>query len=315
MLMDQSEKPPKVSVCVITYNQEKYIRQCLQSIVDQKTDFYFEVIVGDDCSIDGTRAIIKEFTDKYPEIIKPIYQEKNIGSGGYNFLTVHRAARGDYVAHIDGDDYALPGKLQAQATIFDSRRDCTAVWHRADYFDDTGGFCSGKTSDLSLFHNGEVHFDEAVRVGFIGVHSSLMYRRSAREILPLEEKVLDLYFTWDLLSKGSGYVLNEVLGRYRIGAPGSLSANSSPTIGRLAIKHAEHFVKLFPSQRRNFFIWAITTAIFNARNARLITFDFIYFALQNFSMVSPNDIFTNLLNMRKIPVRWSERSFVNMKKN
>lgn len=307
-------KNPKVSVCVVTYNQEKYIRQCLQSIVDQEGDFDFEVIVADDCSTDGTRAIVQEFADRYPDVVKPILHETNMGAFK-NFLFVHQQATGEYVAHIDGDDYALLGKLQAQATILDSRSDCTAVWHRVDYFDDAGGFCSGNTADLSLFDNGKVPFDEAIRVGFIGVHSSLMYRRSAREIVPLDQKVLDIYFTWDLLSKGSGYVLNEVLGRYRVGASGSLSANSSPSIGRLAIKHAEHFVKLFPRQRRNFFIWAMTTAIFNARNAQLITFYFIHFALQNISMVSPREILANLHNMRKIPVRWSKRSTFDMKAN
>ena len=60
------DRPPKVSVCVVTYNQEKYIRQCLQSIVDQETDFDFEVIVADDCSTDRTSCIVQEFADKYP---------------------------------------------------------------------------------------------------------------------------------------------------------------------------------------------------------------------------------------------------------
>jgi len=126
----QEEKPPKVSVCVITYNQEKYIRQCLQSIVDQETDFYFEVIVGDDCSTDGTRAIVQEFVERYPGVVKPIFQEKNIGGGVHNYLTVHKATRGEYIAHVDGDDYCLPGKLQAQADLLDDDPDCNLVWHR-----------------------------------------------------------------------------------------------------------------------------------------------------------------------------------------
>lgn len=313
--MVQPNKILKVSVCVITYNQEKYIRQCLQSIVDQETSFDFEVIVGDDCSTDGTRGIVREFAERYPEIVKPIYQEKNIGRGNNNYLTVHNAARGEYVAHIDGDDYALPGKLQAQATILDSKLECTAVWHRVDYFDDLGGFCSGKTSDLSLFDSGKVNFDQAIRLGFISVHSSLMYRRSAREPMPLDRKLLDIYFTWDLLSKGSGYVLNEVLGRYRIAASESLTASSSPSICRLAIKHAEYFLKKFPAQRRNYFIWAITNSIVDAKNMRLTAFDFIYLSLRNISVVSPREVLSNLVNIRKIRVRWSQKSTVDMKGN
>jgi glycosyltransferase involved in cell wall biosynthesis len=307
-----SEKTPKVTVCVITYNQEKYIRRCLQSIVDQATEFDFEVIVGEDCSTDGTRAIVQEFAERYPGIVKPMYQEKNIGGGVYNFLTVHRAAQGQYVAHIDGDDYALPGKLQAQANVLDFKSGCTAVWHRVDYFDDAGGFCSGNTSELSQFNSGKVHFDEAIRLGFIGVHSSLMYRRSAREVIHVDQKVLDLYFTWDLLSKGSGYILDEVLGRYRIAASGSLTVNASPQICRLAIKHAAHFLKKNPEQRKNFFIWAITNAIFDVKNGRLTVFNYLMFALKSIAFVSPREILINVTNIRKIQVRWSRKTISDL---
>lgn len=301
------EKTTKVTVCIITHNQEKYIHRCLQSIVDQVTEFDFEVIVGEDCSTDGTRSIVQEFAERYPGIVKPIYQEKNIGGGVYNFLTVHRAAQGEYVAHIDGDDYALPGKLQAQVNILDSKLECTAVWHRVDYFDDAGGFCSGNTSDLSQFDSGKVHFAEAIRLGFIGVHSSLMYRRSAREVVSTHQQTLDLYFTWDLLSKGSGYVIDEVLGRYRIAASGSLTVSTSPKICKLAIRHAESFLKKHPEQRKNYFIWAITCAVIEVRNLRRTAFNYILFALRNIAFASPLDVLRNLINIRKIQVKWSRR--------
>ncbi|MFC5520587.1 glycosyltransferase family 2 protein [Polaromonas jejuensis] len=299
-----TRKLPKVSICVITYNQEKYIRQCLQSIVDQETDFDFEVIVGDDCSTDGTRAIIEEFAERYAQKVIPIFRQSNTG-GLKNYLETHNAATGCYVAHMDGDDFALPGKLQMQAGILDSDSTCTAVWHRVDYFDDTGGFCSGETADLSIFNEGKVSFSEAIRLGFIGVHSSLMYRRSAREKVSLDKKVLDLYLTWDLLSKGSGYVVNEILGRYRIAASGSLTVSSLPRIRRLSIDHADHFLKKFPEQRKSYFIWAISNAVIDFKNARLTAIDFIIFALRNISLVRPGEIFTNLLNIQRTQVRWS----------
>ena len=154
--MDTQEKKPKVSVCIITYNQEKYIRQCLQSIIDQETNFDFEVIVGDDCSTDGTRTIVQEFVERYPSIIKTIVQEKNTG-GSKNNLDVHAAAIGKYVAHVDGDDYTLPGKLQLQANVLDADLMCTAVWHRVDYFNDMGDFCSGKSADQSIFKKGSLY--------------------------------------------------------------------------------------------------------------------------------------------------------------
>ena len=300
-------KTPKVSVCVITYNQEKYIRQCLQSILDQVTDFEFELIIGDDCSTDRTRSIIEELAALYGKKVFPIFREKNTG-GSRNYLETHNAATGDYVVHMDGDDYALPGKLQAQANILDSDASITAAWHRADYFDDTGNFCSGETADLSMFIDGLVQFSDAVRLGFIGVHSSLMYRRSAREQVPLDQSILDVYLTWDLLSKGPGYVLNQVLGRYRVAASGSLTVSSMSKVRRLSIKHAELFLEKFPEQRRNYFVWALTNAIVDSKNVRFTAMDFFGFAMRNISLVSPREIFSNLLNMRKSQVRWRHRT-------
>ncbi|MDE4942717.1 glycosyltransferase family 2 protein, partial [Francisella tularensis] len=63
----------KVSVCVMTYNQEKYIGPCLESLVTQETDFDFEIIVGDDFYTDGTRDVIQEYQKKFPDIIKPVF--------------------------------------------------------------------------------------------------------------------------------------------------------------------------------------------------------------------------------------------------
>jgi glycosyltransferase involved in cell wall biosynthesis len=65
----QNIKPPKVSVCIVTYNQEQYIRQCLQSVVDQEVDFEVEIIVSDDCSTDSTPQIVQEFAEKNKNII------------------------------------------------------------------------------------------------------------------------------------------------------------------------------------------------------------------------------------------------------
>ena len=67
----------KVSVCIITYNHENYIRQCLDSVFMQKTNFAFELLIYDDASADGTADIIREYEAKYPDIVKPIYQTEN----------------------------------------------------------------------------------------------------------------------------------------------------------------------------------------------------------------------------------------------
>lgn len=302
----QSIKIPQISVCVITYNQEKYIRQCLQSIINQETNFDFEIIVGDDCSTDGTQDVLKEYAEKYPHIIKLFLHNKNNG-GVYNFKFVHDRAVGKYVAHIDGDDLMLPGKLQAQASEFESNPLCTAVWHRADFFDDAGEFCSGVLADISPFVNGIVSFDDAIRLGFVGVHSSLMYRKCAQRFAAVDTDKLDLFRTWDVLSTGDGRILDQVLGKYRVGASGSLSVSSQLKIRRLSISHARFFFEKFPEKRQNFFIFAISNAIIDAKNFRRTAFDFFIFALSIFCFVSPKAIWNNLKNIRSIQVPWNNK--------
>ena len=127
----------KVSVCVVTYNQEKYIAECLQSLVDQKTDFKFEIIVGEDCSTDNTKAIVEEFQKKYPDIIRPMFHESNVGAVG-NMLAAYRAAKGKYIAHVDGDDLALPYKLQYQFNALEKNPDCMICSHDVNLINAAG---------------------------------------------------------------------------------------------------------------------------------------------------------------------------------
>ena len=118
----------KVSVVVATYNQEKYIGHTLESIVSQKVNFEYEVLVGDDCSTDGNAAVIKEYAEKYPEIIVPFLREKNLGMGG-NVADLMMRTTGEYVAFIEGDDYWIDdNKLQKQVDFLDSHPDYVACF-------------------------------------------------------------------------------------------------------------------------------------------------------------------------------------------
>jgi len=214
----QEEKIPKVSVCVVTYNQEKYIRQCLQSIVDQEIDCDFEVIVGDDCSTDGTRAIVQEFVERYPGIVKPIFHEKNV-SWTQNLLSVHNLARGRYVAHVDGDDYCLPGKLKRLATYLDENPGCVLVWHRMYIINEHRQIAIGMPiTPISKFIKSTKLYakDLAKYYGLTGCHSGSMYRASARTIRIRDEETLDYFFTLSLCING-GYAsyIEEPYGVYR----------------------------------------------------------------------------------------------------
>lgn len=117
---------PLVSIRCITYNHEPFIRQCLEGFVMQQTNFPFEAIVHDDASTDGTAAIIREYAEKYPDIIKPIYETENQYSKHDGSLrkVMDAHMRGKYIAICEGDDYWIdPLKLQKQFDFLESHLD------------------------------------------------------------------------------------------------------------------------------------------------------------------------------------------------
>lgn len=121
-----------VSVCCLAYNHSKYIRQCLDGFVNQKTNFKFEVLIHDDASTDGTQDIIREYEEKYPEIIKPIYQTENQYSKGVKVTKVYQfpRAKGKYITTCEGDDYWCDdNKLQMQFDFLEKHPDYSACVH------------------------------------------------------------------------------------------------------------------------------------------------------------------------------------------
>lgn len=123
-----------VSIHCITYNHEKYIRKCLDGFVMQKTDFRYEAIVHDDKSTDNTASIIREYAEKYPEIIKPIFEEENLFSkhNGSIRKKMDSVMSGEYVALCEGDDYWTdPYKLQKQVDFLSCHPECSMCYHNA----------------------------------------------------------------------------------------------------------------------------------------------------------------------------------------
>lgn len=112
-----------VSIHCLVYNHEPYIRQCLEGFIMQKTNFRFEAIIHDDASTDGTVAIIREYAEKYPNIIKPIYEVDNQWSkkdGSLDRIMLSHM-HGKYVAYCEGDDYWTDAnKLQMQVDVMEA---------------------------------------------------------------------------------------------------------------------------------------------------------------------------------------------------
>jgi glycosyltransferase involved in cell wall biosynthesis len=116
----KSHDNPLVSVACITYNHEKFIAQAIESVLMQETDFPVELVIGEDCSTDGTRAIVQEYAAKYPGVIRPLLPDRNLGMAK-NYEAVRLACRGKYIAWLEGDDYwILPEKLQMQVDLMEA---------------------------------------------------------------------------------------------------------------------------------------------------------------------------------------------------
>lgn len=114
---------PFVSVKTITYNHEKFIAQCIEGIMMQKTNFSFEYIIGEDCSTDGTMEIVKEYVVKYPDVIRIVSSEKNVGAAENDHRT-DLECKGKYVAFCEGDDFWTdPNKLQKQVDLLEANPD------------------------------------------------------------------------------------------------------------------------------------------------------------------------------------------------
>lgn len=129
----------KVSVLMLTYNQERYINEAIRSVMLQETNFLFELVIGNDASTDCTGTICEDWQRKYPEQIVLFNRKKNLGLQ-QNFIQTYARCRGQYIAICEGDDFWTDKrKLQIQADFLDTHPDYSTCFHRViNYYEDRG---------------------------------------------------------------------------------------------------------------------------------------------------------------------------------
>lgn len=129
---------PKISIIVLTYNHEKYLRQCIDNILNQEVNVDYEVLIGNDKSPDNTEKILNEYAKKYPEKIKPINRVVNIGATN-NFYDLICRAKGDFITSIETDDYWTDKtKLQKLYDFLLDNSDYVGVFHSVTEVDENG---------------------------------------------------------------------------------------------------------------------------------------------------------------------------------
>ena len=237
-----------VSIYCLAYNHDKYIRDCLDGFINQKTNFKYEVIVHDDASTDFTAKIIQEYADRYPNVIIPILQKENRYSKiGVRLIDqyVLPVCRGKYVAVCEGDDYWCDdNKLQKQVNVLENNPEYVACVHQTKILD-----CrNGKESLISPYNEDCIVEVEKVlsRGGAVFQTSSLMYRKELDERRPdfcfVTRQVADYPFAIYLALSGSIYFLNDVMSVYRMYTEGSWTVYNA---SKPNIEHRKDMIKMW----------------------------------------------------------------------
>ncbi|MDY6952882.1 MAG: glycosyltransferase [Thermodesulfobacteriota bacterium] len=171
---------PKVSVLMVTYNHEAYVAQALDSILMQEADFDYEIIIGDDCSTDNTREILIGYQAGYPDRIRLLLHERNLGYHGKgNFARVLAASRGHYAHILEGDDYWTQcDKLQRQVDFLDRHSDFVSCFHWSDWLDqESGGMRPGWRIGPPIIKE-YYTLDDLLEHGNFMQTASVMFRRN-----------------------------------------------------------------------------------------------------------------------------------------
>ena len=250
---------PVVSVLVSTYQHKPFIRECIESILNQKTDFHFEILVGEDGSNDGTREICKELAELYPERIRLFLRDRRTSQfhdseGNYiarfNVSWLRKSSRGEFIAICEGDDYWIDSnKLQNQVDALRVHTDCSFCFHPAKI----DNFQNQQKEYVTANHYKQVQIIGISEVIVGGGHycptASIMFNRKVNEILLHSSyihlfPVLDYYVQVLSLTVGNGLYLPDVMSAYRVGVPGSWNQRNGPLE-----KKAAHMVEMMISNR------------------------------------------------------------------
>lgn len=221
----------KVSVCCITYSHEQYLSQAIESVMAQAFDGIVELVIGEDCSPDGTRALALAYQAQYPSRIKVLTPAHNLGVM-VNLTATLAACDGDYIAILDGDDYWTDStKLQRQVDALQANPDCAFCFHDADI-----GYESTSTLPPVVFSQHiaahalpppsaatkPLRFTQLdlARVGWIAPTASLLFRASSLP-QPLPTWFTGVFsgdYTLQLLSTQHGYALYlpRIMAHYRL---------------------------------------------------------------------------------------------------
>lgn len=229
----------EVSVYCLAYNHEKYIRDALEGFVKQKTNFRYEVFVHDDASTDKTASIIREYEQKYPEIIKGIYQKENQYSQGVGILSTFIFPRtsGKYIAMCEGDDCWIDeNKLQKQFDALEKHPECDMCAHRAKLYD----CLRNRTTRVfpTIYEERVLGVEEVIygEGGFLPT-ASIFYRKSIRSNIMNFQRIWNIDYSLQIRGalRGGIYFIPETMSFYRWNTEGSWTSRNSDLVSQMEL--------------------------------------------------------------------------------
>ncbi len=220
-----------VSVICAAYNHERFIKHCIEGVLNQKTNFKYELIIHDDASTDRTAEIIKEYEERYPEIMRPIYQKENQFFRCPIAAFVFPKAKGKYLAFCDGDDYWTDeNKLQKQVDFLESHEDYSMCMHNAVKLN----YETGEEKRMDTFPEDGAYSQEQQVLAGIGTDfpafSSVVVRAGLLEDIPgffFGPKAMDYPIRQYYASCGKVYYFDKPMSVYRVSTPQSYMKQTS----------------------------------------------------------------------------------------
>lgn len=223
-----NESKPTVSIKMSTYNHGQFIAQAIESVLMQEANFPFELIIGEDCSTDNTRAIVLGYQQRYPEIIKPILNDRNMGMK-HTFHQTHRACQGDYIAILDGDDYwTSPHKLQKQVDFMNANPDCSICFHNVEMV-----YENGKETQIYIEKaDRDILFEDLLKICFIPSCSVMLRNHLFNTFPPGFDDIPMSDWPLYILTAQHGRIcfLDGVMGAWRYHSGGVWTQGGNPSL-------------------------------------------------------------------------------------
>ncbi|WP_316811965.1 glycosyltransferase family 2 protein [Pedobacter heparinus] len=243
-------KDIKVSICCLTYNHERYIAQAIEGFLMQKTNFPFEIIVGEDCSTDHTRIILEDYKSRYPDQIRLITSTANVGAN-VNAVRVFKAAGAEYIAVCDGDDYWTdPLKLQKQIDFLEQNEDYVMCGHYSKRISENDEIHYMNFNPKPLIYS----FDDVMSGNKTEISTLTIVFRNTREIQEMfdaewftrcnaPDKFIKLYTTF--ISGKRIYIMPETMSCYRQHAGGMWSSLKPRSLKQKELNDLYMMIRIF----------------------------------------------------------------------